>query len=148
MAKNKMKEVAQLLGLELEAEFRLEDVPYRYKLTECGLFVKYDDEESWHVSTRLESLLTGKYQIVKLPKPILDDVEKEYLSSVIKPFRDKVISIAKCDIPGSNINCHYIQIKVNQGYHYEYISLPYFKSGKMYKGMKVNREYTLEELGL
>ena len=50
---NKMKEVAKLLGVELEEEFRLEDVPYRYKLTECGLFVKYDDEKCWHVSTRL-----------------------------------------------------------------------------------------------
>ena len=28
------------------------------------------------------------------------------------------------------------------------IVLPYFEKGTMYKGMKVNREYTLKELGL
>ena len=28
------------------------------------------------------------------------------------------------------------------------IDLPYFKLNKMYKGMKINKDYTLEELGL
>lgn len=147
MAENKMKGVAKLLGLELEEEFRLEDVPYRYKLTECGLFVKFDDEKSWHVSARLESLLTGKYQIVKIPKQILTEKEKDYLSSVIKPFRDRIIYIAK---KGEDDESEYIEISLRYYVNkfYAVFFLPDFKKGTMYKGMKNDNGYTLEELGL
>lgn len=37
--------------------------------------------------------------------------------------------------------------KVNEGIS-EYINLPYFEKGTMYVNMKVNKNYTLEELGL
>ena len=76
------------------------------------------------------------------PKPILDEKEKEYLSYVIKPLRNIIKSIAK----------HYYK---EEEYVYFYCSgignsfgLPYFPKGTMYKGMKLDREYTLEELGL
>lgn len=116
-------------------------MPYRYKLTECGLFVKFDDEKSWHVSARLESLLTGKYQIVKIPKQILDEQEKEYLSSVIKPFRDRIIYIEKRDEDNQN---EYIVIS----FYSEKIAFPLFEKGTMYKGMETDKKYMLEELGL
>ena len=38
-----------------------------------------------------EDILCGRIEVIK--KPILDDVEKEYLSGVIKPFRDKVVDV-------------------------------------------------------
>ena len=84
------------------------------------------------------------------PKPqILDEVEKRYLSAVIRPFRGRVIGIVKI---GSQIQEYqYIRIRIRSiepGPSYENINLPYFHSGIMYKGMKVNKEYTLEELGL
>ena len=145
-----MAEVAKLLGVELDQEFTIENrcTSYIFMLTNQGLCSRLNTQTLWKRSLLLEDFITGCYQIQKLSKPILDPAEKRYLLNVIKPFRDKVISIAKYDIPGRDINCHYIQIKVNQDYHYEYISLPYFKSGKMYKGMKVNREYTLDQLEL
>lgn len=75
-------------------------------------------------------------------QPILDEKEKEYLSAVIRPWRDKVISIAKCEYD----IFEFIQIKID-GEEYG-LYLPNFEEGTMYKGMELDREYTLEELGI
>ena len=73
-------------------------------------------------------------------EPILDDAEKRYLSAVIRPFRDRVKYIEKIDCACEE----YIYIQVNR----DWTILPRFKEGTMYKGMKPDHEYTLEELGL
>ena len=141
MAENKMSEVAKLLGVELEEEFRIDGLSYKYKLSNYGLMCWSNNLQRWYITSIIGELLTGEKQIIKLPKPILDDVEKEYLSAVIKPFRDKVISISK---KSANYG-EFIDILIDEA---EDIYLPYFKPGKMYQGIGVNREYTLEELGL
>ena len=141
MAENKMNEVAKLLGLELEEEFRINVSPLEFKLTKSGLLYWSNASQMWERSRAIEELLIGQYEIIKIPKPILDEKEKEYLSSVIKPFRDKVISISK---KSANYG-EFIDILIDEA---EDIYLPYFKPGKMYQGIGVNREYTLEELGL
>ena len=74
--------------------------------------------------------------------PILDDVEKAYLSAVIKPFRDRVKYITKYIYPAKE---EYLLIVMCNG---ERMSFPTFKKETMYKGMQVYKEYTLEELGL
>lgn len=71
---------------------------------------------------------------------ILDNAEKRYLKSVIRPFRDKVQCILKRSNSGE-----WIAIKIIND---TTINFPYFEKGSMYKGMKLNRKYTLEELGL
>lgn len=71
---------------------------------------------------------------------ILDKVERKYLSSVIGPFRDKVLYIQKASIGTDNIR---IGIKNDNT-----INLPCFKKDTMYKGMKTWEKYTLEELGI
>ena len=43
----------------------------------------------------LMRVLNGQYEIIE--RPILDEVEREYLDAVVKPFRNKVISITKLD---------------------------------------------------
>lgn len=85
--------------------------------------------------------LTKYETIYKREEPILDDKEKEYLGNLIRPFKDKVILISK----GENEKGQYIFI-VSAGD--EDIYLPYFIENTMYKNMKVNKDYTLEELGL
>lgn len=77
---------------------------------------------------------------------VLDDVEREYLSSVIKPYKNKVTGITKVKDEYKE-NMRYIRIKVSS-VGTEYINLPLFKENTMYKGMKENREYTLKELEL
>ena len=148
MAENKINEVAKLLGLELEEEFKVEGFPHKYKLSENGLVSWSDYWKSWVSSDIIEELLTGESELVKIPKSILDDAEKEYLSNVIKPFRYMVVSIKKlADNP-----CNYYRIaikKVSQAYiGDETIYLPYFKGGTRYNGMEIDKEYTLAELGL
>ena len=141
MVENKMKEVAKLLGVELEEEFRINVSTLEFKLTKSGLLYWSNASQMWERSRSIEELLIGQYEIIKIPKPILDDKEKEYLSNVIKPFRDKVISISK---KSANYG-EFIDILIDEA---EDIYLPYFKPCKMYQGMGVNMEYTLEELGL
>lgn len=143
---NKMAEVAKLLGVKLGEEFKVYKFKNNYKLTEGGLMFYDVNMECWRASIYLEELLTGEMHLTKLPKPILDDKEKEYLSNVIRPFRDQVIAIAK---RSANYG-EFIDIMIDEGEIGDCgnIYLPYFKPGKMYKGMKVNREYTLEQLGL
>lgn len=144
MAENKMKEVAKLLGVELEEEFKIEGFRCKYKLTNDGLMYWSYLDNKWLISNFLKELLTRELKIIKLPKPILDDKEKEYLSNVIKPFRYKVISISK----SSTMYGEYIDIEINEDGGNGDILLPYFKPGEMYKGMKVDSGYTLDELGL
>lgn len=79
--------------------------------------------------------------VYEFEEEILDEVEKEYLSNIIKPFRNRVVSISKnrC-IDGDE----YISIDLDD----DDIVFPYFKGNTMYRGMKADKEYTLEELGL
>ena len=84
-----------------------------------------------------------EYTTVYESKPeILDEVEKRYLRNVIRPFRDKIKYIIK--VKSSYDNNFYIRIVLNN----DVSTLPYFKKNTMYKGMKIDKEYTLEELGL
>lgn len=85
----------------------------------------------------------------ELPKnpPILDDVERDYLWNIIKPFKDKVDFICKnttkIGIKGKVKRKEYIAIKITDD---NTIFLPEFKKDTMYKGMKIEKEYTVEEL--
>lgn len=83
-----------------------------------------------------------EYQAVYESKPeILDEVEKRYLSNVIRPFRDKVTNIKK----STNGKREYITVNMVNDLG---ISFPGFEIGKMYKGMERGELYTLEELRL
>lgn len=89
-------------------------------------------------------------QEVEIEVPdILDEKEKEYLSNVIKPFRNRVISIEKSRFYDS---C-FISITVkskreSSGTKTECINLPFFKEDTMYKGMMEDYAYTLKDLDL
>ena len=77
--------------------------------------------------------------------PILDDVEREYLSAVIKPFRNKVKNIVKISGIGKSKE-QYIRIVLGE---LDFMNFPNFnKNTGMYKGMEADRLYNLEELGL
>ena len=79
----------------------------------------------------------------KLNIGILDKVEKEYLSAVIKPFRDQVDYIEKYSFDDEDTEFICIVFKDDNSF-----SFPAFKKGAMYAGMLPIKEYTLKELGL
>lgn len=91
--------------------------------------VKRDDKEP----TSLEAIVHPQ---------ILDDAEKRYLSAVIKPFRNEKLKIVKHS--SCNGSEEWLNFVSEKGSFY----LPNFKKGTMYKGMKIGKAYTLEELGL
>lgn len=77
-------------------------------------------------------------------EPVLDEIERKYLSEVIRPFRKRIeYIIKKCCISDSD-SC-YIYIAFPDG---DYISFPYFKENSMYRGMETGKQYTLKEMGL
>lgn len=77
------------------------------------------------------------------PYSILDEVEKKYLSDVIRPFRKEVATISKLHTWANDAHYIYIEMKDNRG-----CTLPFFPKNTMYKGMKDGRHYSLKELGL
>lgn len=143
---NKMAEVAKLLGLKLGEEFTIKGVnsSYRFKLTAIGLMSSWKNSSKWNSSGLLEDFITGHYQISKETNSVLDAAEKRYLSQVIRPFKDQVISISK----NRSIYGEFIDIEIDEAEDHGDIYLPYFKPWSMYKGMTLSRKYTLEQLEL
>lgn len=96
--------------------------PYKYE----GYWLRPSNAESEIVSGKSTPLFQSiKWEdkeptyIGDIVNPkILNEAERQYLSAVIRPFRDQVQSITK------------------------------FEDSTMYKGMELGKEYTLEELGL
>lgn len=73
MAENKMEEVAKILGLELEEEFNITSNGLIYKITDSGVYFKYDNDV-WYDSQILSGLIEGRFEVVKKPwKPKLFD---------------------------------------------------------------------------
>lgn len=104
------------------------------------------DETSW---VNNKDMYSNKFldQEVEIETPdILDEAEKRYLRAVIRPFRDRVISIAKI---GYN-DRYFIAIKIQSKFtlsKMEHTDLPIFNTD-MYEGIESNKDYTLKELGL
>ena len=147
MSENKMKEVAQLLGVEIGEEFKIEGHSgnVKYRLTEEGLEY-FSCGNGFTISSTLNRLLNGEYKVVKIPKPVLDDVEKEYLSYVIKPFRNSVKYFYKFTCANGDYEA--IVAKIEAYGYCDSLNFPKFKKGSMYTGMELIKEYSLEDLGL
>ena len=143
---NYMEQVAKMLGVELEEEFKVSNYNEAFKITKYGMENFSDFSAKWDFANNiLVGILTGHYEI---KKPILDDVEKEYLSNVIKPFRDKVKCIVKRDYEMSYGNEYIFIVFNDDGCMQIKMCFPSFKKGTMYKGMETGKKYTFEELGL
>lgn len=95
---------------------------------------------------KLPNNFTGTLEVKNgyiVEKEILDDVEKEYLKSVIRPFRNKVKCIKKLESLHETLE--YIEIEILND---SQILFPSFEINTMYKGMEKYKKYTLKELGL
>ena len=138
---NRMPEVARILGVEIGEEFNIKGCidELRFKFTEDDVGYFYGD--TWvSISCYLGNLLNGKWELVKIPKSLLTEEEREYLSYVIKTFRDEIEYIQKLSFDSVDL----IQIRTAKGN----LSLWCVGTDLTYKGMEWNKEYTLEELGL
>lgn len=84
---------------------------------------------------------------IEVVEPVLDDIEKEYLGNIVKPFRNIVQYISKGTVGKFEYEYIFINIKEPDGSEGN-ICFPNYKYGKMYKGMEPKKKYTLEELEL
>lgn len=116
-------------GQECNYRFNNLDEQLRYACNDNASIVKV--ERPTHYKTVFER-----------KEEVLDETERKYLADVIRPFRDKVKYIYKGQ-EWSKIK-EFIHIEIKE----DALDLPYFKKGTMYKGMEIDRNYTLEELGL
>lgn len=91
--------------------------------------------------------LTWKNSPICFRKPILDDVERRYLKTVFRPFHKKIISVCKKSSNDEEIEWLFLKLKPLNNFE-DYMTFPVFKNGTMYKGMELNKIYTLEELGI
>ena len=148
---NYMPEVAQMLGLELNENFRFKSrlidlSTYEFKFTEDYLMYYHTEGDYWNKASfdTLCNLINGKYEVIKLPKSILAKEERKYLSRVIKPFREKILHISKL----SSKNGESICIDIRYDWEEDSIILPKFAAGTLYKGMEIGKEYSIKELNL
>lgn len=65
MAKNYMPKIAKMLGVEVGEIFKMTDYNSLYRFTERGL--EFKGTAGWCLSERIEWLLTGRNEILKLP---------------------------------------------------------------------------------
>ena len=152
---------------ELLKEYTYEDLkksPIGTKITfENGeVLVKDDDgnysnKKRWRDDSDLKELkdrVNTLGKIIKIEEPeyktvyeskveILDETEKRYLRGVITPFKDSIETIRRLYSPTKEKD--YIQIRYKDD---RPTNFPYFESNTMYKCMELNKNYTLEELGL
>ena len=142
---NHMKAVARLLGVDTDEEFEIKDLPGKFKINENGLrrFYPADEQNDWiYYDHTLTDLLIGTRSIKE--KPILTDNEKEYLSRIIKPFRDNIQYIVKL----ADKNCFYLKIFYKTDEISFDIDLPNFEVSSKFNRMKFGKYYSLEGLDL
>lgn len=141
---NYIVKIADMLGVGLYKNFTIEGFEDTdFKLTTNGLFYYDNRTFTWEKSLLLDDILIGTRKIIK---PILTEKEKEYLSAVIKPFKDKVSYIVKQQgfKDSERLPVEFIIIYVDD----EKLILPSYDKGTLYKDMKLAEKYTVEDLGL
>ena len=110
-----------------------------FKSVNCDL----NDKNSW---VNNKDLYTSKFlnQEIELDfKDILTNEEKEYLKVVLKPFKNDVLYICKTK-PLPNNKKEFIRIELKN----DSMIFPNFTENTIYKGMKINKKYTLKDLDL
>lgn len=157
----KLEDISETFGereLELvERQFTKSDLKDGDKCTlKNGQVVFVDKTSNYGFSSIDEQLryFNDDVSIVKVERPaqyetvfereeVLDETEKKYLTDVIRPFRKRIQFIQKKK-EITEIN-PYIRIVCEDN---DKLVFPYITDNSMYKGMEVNKKYTLKELGL
>ena len=107
--------------------------------------IKEELAEKWmheHPDINLQSMSGISSENIEKTK-LLTDEERDYLKSVLKPFRNEVYCVFK-STSLINKQGEYICAYVGQ----DVFVSPQFKKGTKYKNMELDKKYTLEELGI
>lgn len=110
---------------------------YKYLCYFNHLFpaIQWEDEEP----TRISDIYNP---------PVLNDAEREYLKTVLKPFHENVAYVEKVHYYPMTVDASsslaFLFIKLHDGK----LEFPNFDSRKMYLGMELNKKYKMDELGI
>lgn len=115
-----------------------EDNPFCQAVRE----LRKEDSCSSRFCVRCKEWLKQEY------KPqILSESEREYLSNVIKPYRDRIVNIKKTEHDEPKYEYIVMQLIFRNCFD-DYLEFPLFNKDEYYKNMEIDKKYTLEELGL
>ena len=142
------------MKVELETRFNIGDKVKRYANGEVCTIKDIHIDINEHVIRNIHYHIVNEENKTDLclsgclleKAYILDKQEHDYLRAVCKPY--KVIYIYKVEIESGK---QFIQIVVKSSVYCSStasLSLPFFDHNTMYKGMEVDKEYTIEDLEL
>ena len=133
--------IGDLVLCENKPRFNVSSCTYHSTGSTCR-FGAFNEKFKVLVSNPLPSMA------IQFREGFLDEIEKEYLNSVLKPLPE-VKYIMLLLIPTGNktgvTHNNRLLVKFQTG---EKLEFPEFPAGHMYKNMSYNVEYTPEELGL
>lgn len=123
---------------------------YMYETTNHTYTIRNSDPNKQYGTVNADTVPAAIHKFLEwLDKKHVDNIltakEKTYLSVVIEPFRDKILSIEK-EI-GSGPDTEHLLFSLNDDDE-DQMCLPSFKAGTAYKGMELYSLYTLEDLDL
>lgn len=124
----------------------IEDVK-NFKSPFCKAIYKLQGKEYCYCDcTKCYNWLKQGYKEPILTEPILTESERKYLSAVIKPFQEYVMSIEKCHDYLKGTNKIYIQITLADD---TVNNLPIFDACDMkFQNMQFDMRYTTIDLGI
>ena len=145
--------IANYFCLDVGTIFQIEGLPGYFKFDHKGMLLwqgRNMRPDEWLSNNEyiLVGLIAGRKHIK--PRELLTDAERAHIKSVIEPYGYDVWDIRKIQ------NSQDTQMIVIT---YDYcgtrdpldsfeVSLPFFDNNTMFTGLQLNKDYTLEELGI
>lgn len=135
---------------------RIKELGYRFALCNGKLKpcrdVRCDNCEFNKVGGKACMKCVNKWLLEEYTEPILTEKEKAYLKNVIEPLNVVVDYIRKCENYTSENNIFYtvvVRVKHSEKFNCSYILIDFVVTEDMpFEGMKPQKKYTSEELGL
>lgn len=137
---NRMEEIANLLDIELNEKFELENHgDVLFKLTEDGFFVYNYGNGEWEAKCEhlLVDILTGKEKVVKHTRFMLNSRESGLIHKTAG--NNWIATLTKYEHP-DNKESIFLKTTDENG-HPEFFSSDVFEKGSMFSGLDANIEY-------
>ena len=145
--------IANYFGLDVGTVFEIERLPGHFKFDYKDLLLwqgcnMRPDEWLYNNEHILVDLIAGRKHIK--PRELLTDAERAHIKSVIEPYGYDVWDIRKVQNSQDTqmIVITYDYGRVRDPLDSFEVSLPFFDNDTMFTGLQLNKDYTLEELGI
>ena len=145
--------IANYFGLDVGMAFQIEGFPGYFKFDHENILLwrdDYMDPDEWLTLNEyiLADLITGRRHIK--PRELLTDAERSHIKNIIEMYGYDVWDIRKVQNSQDtqNIVITYDYGRVRDPLDSFDVSLPFFDNNTMFIGMQLNKNYTLEELGI